>query len=41
MGYVPKFIQASLMYDIQWRIRQNEFPEEAISEEEKQEYKYE
>lgn len=38
MGYVPKFIQASLMYDIQWRIRQNEFPEEAISEEEKQEY---
>lgn len=39
LGYVPKFVQYAIMYDIQWRIRQRDFYKtNAISNEEKREY---
>lgn len=37
LGYVPKFIQATLMYDLQWRLKRN-VPDGLLSEEETQEY---
>lgn len=37
MGYVPKFIQATLMYDLQWRLKRN-VPDDLLSEDEKDEY---
>ncbi|MBE6761631.1 MAG: glycosyltransferase [Ruminococcaceae bacterium] len=39
LGYIPKFIQYVVMYDVQWRIRQRDFLKtDVITEEEKQEY---
>ena len=38
-GYVPKFVQFAVMYDIQWRVKQRDFLEnETISAEDKEEY---
>lgn len=37
MGYVPKFIQATLMYDFQWRLKRN-VPDGLLTDEEKDEY---
>lgn len=39
VGYVPRFVQNTLMYDLQWRIRQERIPEGVLSELEKQEYR--
>lgn len=38
-GYVPKFVQYTLAYDLQWRIRQQHIPEEILSPKEGIEYK--
>lgn len=37
-GRVPKFIQYTLMYDIQWRLKRPEIPENVLDEQEKAEY---
>ena len=37
-GKVPKFIQYTLMYDIQWRLKRQEIPEGVLTEQEKNEY---
>lgn len=37
-GYVPRFVQFTLMYDLQWRIKQPEIPAGVITEEEKTQY---
>ncbi len=37
LGYVPKYIQATLMYDMQWRLKRN-VPDGLLTEEEKEEY---
>ncbi len=38
LGYIPKFIQYILTYDIQWRFKQREVPAVTMTEEEKDEY---
>lgn len=38
LGYVPKFIQYAVMYDMQWRIKIPEVDTEVISQEEKDVY---
>lgn len=38
LGYVPKFIQCTLIYDLQWRIKMEEFPEDILSKSEIEEY---
>lgn len=38
IGYVPKFTQYAIMYDMQWRVKIPEVDTEVISEEEKTEY---
>lgn len=37
-GEVPKFIQYTLMYDLQWRIKRPDIPADILTEEEKAEY---
>ena len=37
-GRVPKFIQYTLMYDIQWRLKRPEIPEGVLTEQERKEY---
>lgn len=37
-GYLPRFIQYTLMYDMQWRISQRDIPEDILEPEEKTEY---
>ncbi len=37
-GKIPKFIQYTLMYDLQWRLRNPELPTEVLTEEEIEEY---
>ena len=38
-GFVPKYVQFAVMYDIQWRIKQGDFLEnETLAEDEKEEY---
>ena len=39
LGYVPRFVQYTLVYDMQWRIRQQRIPSSVLSEEEKEEYR--
>lgn len=39
LGYVPKFVQYALMYDIQWRILQKHIPEDVLNEDEAFAYK--
>ena len=34
-GYIPLFIQYTVMYDIQWKIKPYDFPENTLSDEEK------
>ena len=38
-GYVPKFVQHAVMYDLQWKIRQKSIPDNILTDEEVQEYK--
>ncbi len=38
-GYVPKFIQHVIAYDLQWRIKQNELPKDLLTKNEIIEYK--
>ena len=38
LGYIPKFVQYAIMYDLQWKIKQKEIPS-VLSEAEKTEYK--
>lgn len=38
-GYIPKFIQNVVMYEFQWRFRQNKLAQTVLSEDELQEYK--
>lgn len=38
LGYVPQFVQYTLMYDLQFRIKLEEIPEGILSEQEKNEY---
>ena len=38
LGYIPKFVQYAIMYDLQWKIKQPEIPD-ILSEAEKAEYK--
>ena len=37
-GYIPKFIQFTLMYDLQWRIKLENIPEGVLTDEEYDEY---
>lgn len=39
LGYIPKFVQFALMYDLQWRILQEHIPEEVMDEKDRLEYK--
>lgn len=39
LGYIPKFVQFSLMYDLQWRIKQERIPDGVMTENEKSSYK--
>ena len=39
LGYIPRFIQYALMYDIQWRVRQESIPDSVMTEEEASTYK--
>lgn len=39
VGYLPRFVQFTLMYDMQWRFKQDEIPEGVLSEEEEQAYR--
>lgn len=39
VGYVPKFIQFIVMYDLQFKFRQGHIPEGVLTEEEEAEYK--
>ena len=36
---LPRFVQNTLMYDLQWRLRQPEIPEGVLSDEDKAEYR--
>ena len=37
-GYVPKFVQYTVMYDLQWKIRKKQIQEGALTPEEAEEY---
>lgn len=39
LGYVPKFVQYTLAYDLQWRLKSQKFPEDLLSPEEISQYK--
>ena len=39
MGYIPKFIQFSLMYDLQWRVKQEYIPDTVMAEDDISAYK--
>ncbi len=38
LGYVPKFVQYAVMYDLQWKFRQKEIPEGILTDSEIKEY---
>lgn len=38
MDYVPRFVQYTLMYDLQWRLKQEQIPEGVLTDVEKFEY---
>ncbi len=38
LGYVPRFLQNTLMYDLQWRLKLAKIPEDILSAEEKETY---
>ena len=38
-GYVPRFVQYAVMYDLQWRVQQEQIPQNVLSEEEVKEYR--
>ena len=37
-GYVPSFIQYSLMYDLQWKVKQGKIPQNVLIEKEEKRY---
>jgi len=39
MGYVPKFVQFTLMYDLQWKFKQAQLPRSVLSKDKIKEYK--
>lgn len=39
LGYVPKYIQYAIMYDVQWRVLQRDIPEDVLPKEEAERYK--
>ena len=39
LGYIPRFVQFALMYDLQWRIKQEVIPDVLMNEEEISAYK--
>lgn len=39
LGYMPKFIQYMVVYDLQWKLRQQSIPAGVLSEEENERYK--
>lgn len=41
IGYVPKYLQYTIMYDLQWKLRQGTLPEELFTEEEAAAYRAE
>ena len=38
-GEIPKFVQYEVMYDLQWKLRQEKIPEGVLNETEKEEYR--
>ena len=38
-GYIPKFIQCTLLYDLQWRIKEEDLPKDILNEKEIEEYR--
>ncbi|MBQ1171886.1 MAG: CDP-glycerol glycerophosphotransferase family protein [Lachnospiraceae bacterium] len=38
-GYVPKFVQFTVMYEFQWRLRQSKITENTLTQEEAEKYK--
>lgn len=40
-GYVPKFVQYAIMYDLQWKVRMQFFPDDVLSDAEIEEFKKE
>ena len=38
-GFIPKFVQFTVMYDLQWKIRQESIPAGVLSPEEEEEYR--
>ncbi len=38
LGYIPRFVMHTIMYDLQWHLRLNDIPEGVLTEQEKQEY---
>ena len=39
VGYVPRFVQYTLMYDLQWRFRQSHIPNDLFTDEEAEKYR--
>ena len=37
-GTIPRFVQHAVMYDLQWKLKQNKAPEGVLNEQEKKEY---
>ncbi len=38
LGYIPKFIQYTVLYDLQWKLRPQEIPQGVLTEEEERQY---
>ena len=39
VGYVPKFVQCVLLYDLQWKIKQQHIPDGVLTDKEKEAYR--
>ncbi|MBQ7534622.1 MAG: CDP-glycerol glycerophosphotransferase family protein [Stomatobaculum sp.] len=37
-GYIPKFVQHTVMYDLQWKLQQGKVPDGVLNEQEEKEY---
>lgn len=37
-GYIPKFVQYTLMYDLEWKVNQESIPDNILTKKEKEEY---
>lgn len=38
-GFIPKFVQNEVMYDLQWKLKQSEVPDDILNDEEREEHK--